>query len=70
LIYIVQVITKYKPALNIKKYMEIYSMIHSDSKASPKADNVNNAEHMAKPGTAESAVKTDCVKTEPSNKAV
>jgi hypothetical protein len=50
--------------------MEIYSMIHSDSKASPKADNVNNAEHMAKPGAAESAVKADCVKTESSNKAV
>jgi len=50
--------------------MEIYSMIHSDSKTSPKADNVNNAEHMAKPGAAESAVKADCVKTESSNKAV
>jgi len=51
-------------------HSEIYSKNHSDSKASPKADNVNNAEHMAKPGAAESAVKTDCVKTEPSNKAV
>ena len=45
-------------------------MNHSDPKASPKADNVNNAEHMAKPGTAESAVKADGVKTESSNKAV
>ncbi len=50
--------------------MKIYSMIHSDSKASPKADNVNNAEHMAKPGTSEPAIKVDCVKTESSNKAV
>ena len=50
--------------------MGIYSMISSDSKASPKADNVKNAEHMAKPETAESVVKVDCVKTESSNKAV
>jgi hypothetical protein len=70
LIYIVQVITKYKPALNIKKYMEIYSMIHSDSKASPKADNANNAEKMAKPVAAESIVKADCIKTDSSTKAV
>ena len=45
-------------------------MIKSDPKVLPKADNVNNAEHMAKPGAAESAVKADCVKTESSNKAV
>jgi hypothetical protein len=45
-------------------------MIHSDYKASPKADNVNNAEHMAKPGTVESAAKVNCVNTESSNKAV
>ena len=65
-----QVISTYKPALNIKKYMEIYSMIHSDSKASPKADNFNNAEKMAKPGAAESVVKADRVKTDSSTKAV
>ena len=51
-------------------HSEIYSRNHSDSKASPKSDNVNNAERTAKPEAAESAVKTDCVKTEPSNKAV
>ena len=38
-------------------HSEIYSKNHSDSKASPKADNVNNAEHIAKPGAAESAIK-------------
>jgi hypothetical protein len=69
-IYIVQVISKYKPALNIMKYMEIYSMIHSDSKASPKADNINNAEHMAKPEKAESAVKADSAKINCSAKSV
>lgn len=37
-------------------------MIHSDFKASPKADNVNNAEKMAKPVAVESIVKADCIK--------
>jgi hypothetical protein len=41
------------------KYMEIYSMENSNSKVSPKADNINNAEKTAKPGSAESAVRTD-----------
>jgi len=45
-------------------------MIHSDSKASPKADNVNNTERMAKPVEAESIVKADCIKTDSSSKAV
>jgi len=49
LFYIAQVISKYKPALNIMKYLEIYSMINSDSKVSPKADNINNAERKAEP---------------------
>ncbi len=53
LIYIVEVITKYKLAVNIINYVGIYSMIKSDSKASPKVDNVNNAEKMAKPLAAE-----------------
>jgi hypothetical protein len=50
--------------------MEIYSMIHSDSKASPKADNINNAEHMAKPEKTESAVKADSAKINCSAKSV
>jgi hypothetical protein len=45
-------------------------MVHSDSKASPKADNVNNAKRMAKPVEAESIVKADFVKKESSTKAV
>jgi len=51
-------------------YMEIYSMIKSDPKASPKVDNVNNAEKTAKQLAAESIVKADCVKTDSSTKAV
>ncbi len=69
-IYIVKVITTYKLVLNIMKYIEIYSMIHSDSKASSKAYNVNNAEKMDKPMAAESIVKADCVKIDFSTKAV
>ena len=65
MIYILQVISKYKPALNILKYMEIYSMITSDSKVSPKADNVNNAERKAEP-----IVQADCIKTDSSAKGV
>ena len=64
-IYSAQVISKYKPALNIIKYMEIYSMINSDSKVSPKADNVNNAERKAEP-----IVQADCIKTDSSAKVV
>lgn len=45
-------------------------MIHSDSKASPKADNINNAEHMDKPEKAESAVKADSAKINCSAKSV
>jgi hypothetical protein len=45
-------------------YMEIYSMINSDSKVSPKDNNVN-AERKAEP-----AVKTDSAKIDPSAKAV
>jgi len=44
------------------KYMGIYSMINSDSKVSPKDDNVN-AERKA-----EQAVKADCIKTDSSAK--
>ena len=50
--------------------MEIYRKIHSDSKASPKADNINNAGHMAKPGKAESAIKADSAKINCSTKGV
>jgi len=63
-IYIVQAITKYNPALNIMKYMEIYSMINSDSKVSPKDNNIN-AERKAEP-----VVKADCIKTDSSAKGV
>jgi len=52
------------------KHIEIYSMIHSDSKASSKADNVNNAEKMDKPMASESIVKPDWVKTDSSTKAI
>jgi hypothetical protein len=45
--------------------MEIYSMINSDSKVSPKADNVNNAERKAEP-----IVQADCIKTDSSAKVV
>lgn len=45
-------------------------MIKSDSKASPEADNVNNAEKMAKQLAAEQIVKADYVKTYSSTKAV
>jgi len=44
------------------KYMEIYSMVNSDSKVSPKDNNVN-AERKA-----ESVVKADCIKTDSSAK--
>ena len=63
-IYIVQAMNIYKPALNIMKYMGIYSMINSDSKVSPKADNVN-AERKA-----EAVAQADCAKTDSSTKAV
>ena len=63
-IYIVQVINTYKPILNMIKYIEIYSMINSNSKASPNADNVN-AERKAEP-----VAQADCVKTDSSTKAV
>lgn|GEM_PF-1514204 len=69
-IYILKVITTYKLVLNIMKHIEIYSMIHSDSKASSKADNVNNAEKMDKPMASESIVKPDWVKTDSSTKAI
>jgi hypothetical protein len=39
--------------------MDIYSMVNSNSKVSPKSDNINNAEKTAKPGSAESAARTD-----------
>ena len=64
LFYIVQVISKYKSALNIMKYIEIYSVITSDSKVSPKADNVN-AERKAEP-----IVQADCIKIDSSAKGV
>ncbi len=63
-IYIEQAITKYKPALNIMKYMELYSMSNSDSKVSPKAYNVH-AERKT-----EAVSHADCVKTDSSTKAV
>ena len=63
-IYIVQVITKYEPALNMIKYMALYSMINSDSKVSPKADNV----HVER--KAEAVTQADCAKTDSSTKAV
>jgi hypothetical protein len=44
--------------------MEIYSMIKSDSKVSPKADNVH-AEREAVP-----VAQADCIKTDSSSKAV
>ena len=44
--------------------MELYSMIKSDSKVSPKADNVH-AERKAEP-----VAQTDCAKTDSSTKAV
>jgi hypothetical protein len=44
--------------------MEIYSKINSDSKVSPKADNVH-AERKAEP-----VAHADCVKTDSSTKAV
>ena len=46
------------------KYMEIYSMINSDSKVSPKDNNIN-AERKAEP-----VVKADCIKTDSSAKGV
>ena len=52
-IYTIQTITTYKSALYIVEYKEIYSMIKSDSKVLPKADNVNEEK------TAESVVKAD-----------
>ncbi len=44
-------------------------MIKSDSKVSPKADNVH-AENTSKQGEAVSVVQADCIKTESSRKAV
>lgn len=52
------------------KYIEIYSMIHSDSKTFPKTDNVNNTERISKPVESESIIKADCIKTDSSSKAV
>jgi hypothetical protein len=52
-IYILLVIATYKPALYIMEYTEVYSMIKSDSKVLPKADNVNEEK------TAEPVVKAD-----------
>jgi hypothetical protein len=40
-IYIVQAITINKLALNIRKYEELYTMIESDNKATPKADDID-----------------------------
>jgi hypothetical protein len=44
--------------------MEIYSMINSDSKVSPKADNIH-AERKAEP-----VAQADCIKTDSSTKGV
>ncbi len=70
MIYIVQVITKYKSALNIINCMKIYSMTKSDSKVLPIVNNANNAENMAKPAASESILKADCIKTDSSTKAI
>jgi hypothetical protein len=44
-------------------------MIKSDSKVSPKADNVH-AENTSKQGEAAPVVQADCIKTDSSNKAI
>ena len=49
--------------------MELYSMIKSDSKVSPKADNVH-AENISKQGEAVPVMQADCIKTDSSRKAV
>jgi hypothetical protein len=56
LIYIVQAIYINKPALNIRKYEEIYIMIESDKKVLPIVDDINAEE------TAEPSVKKDSSK--------
>lgn len=63
-IYIIPVINIYNPALNTIKQVEIYSMIKSNFKVSPKTDNAN-AERKAEP-----VVKADSAKIDPSAKAV
>ena len=56
LIYMVQAISIIKPALNIRKYEEIYIMIESDNKATPKADDIN-AEKKAEPSVKKDSSK-------------
>jgi hypothetical protein len=63
-IYIVQTITAYKPALNIMKYMELYSMVKSDSKVLHKDDEITVSK------AAEPILKADSAKIDFSTKAV
>jgi len=49
--------------------MELYSMIKSDSKVSPKVENVHT-ENTSKQGEAVPVVQADCIKTDSSRKAV
>ena len=56
LIYMVQAISINKSALNIRKYEEIYIMIESDNKATPKADDTN-AEKKAEPSVKKDSSK-------------
>jgi hypothetical protein len=55
-IYSVQAISINKPALNIMKYMELYIMIESNTKATPKADDIN-AEKKVEPSVKKDSSK-------------